>query len=92
VTVKGFQKMSTKQQEMLSNLADIVERVAGVPAERVLPDKSFTDDLALDSLAVVEVAFSMQEQTGVEIPEEDLARIRTVQDFLDFVELSAGSN
>ena len=77
---------------MLSNLADIVERVAGVPAERVLPDKSFTDDLALDSLAVVEVAFSMQEQTGVEIPEEDLARIRTVQDFLDFVELSAGSN
>ncbi|MER6831519.1 acyl carrier protein [Streptosporangium sp. NPDC000563] len=84
--------MSTKQQEMLSNLADIVERVAGVPAERVLPDKSFTDDLALDSLAVVEVAFSMQEQTGVEIPEEDLARIRTVQDFLDFVELSAGSN
>lgn len=90
--MKGFQKMSTKQQEMLSNLADIVERVAGVPAERVLPDKSFTDDLALDSLAVVEVAFSMQEQTGVEIPEEDLARIRTVQDFLDFVELSAGSN
>ncbi|MEU8206897.1 acyl carrier protein [Streptosporangium sp. NPDC049046] len=84
--------MSTKQQEMLSNLADIVERVAGVPAERVLPEKSFTDDLALDSLAVVEVAFSMQEQTGVEIPEEDLARIRTVQDFLDFVELSAGSN
>lgn len=84
--------MSTKQQEMLSTLSGIVERVAGVPAEKVLPDKSFTDDLALDSLAVVEVAFSMQEETGVEIPEEDLARIRTVQDFLDFVELSAEPN
>ncbi|MFF3444718.1 acyl carrier protein [Streptosporangium sp. NPDC002721] len=84
--------MSTKQQEMLSSLAEIVERVAGVPAEAVLPEKSFTDDLALDSLAVVEIAFSMQEHVGVEIPEEDLARIRTVQDFLDFVELSEGRN
>ena len=84
--------MSAQQEEMLSSLAEIVERVAGVPAEKVLPDKSFTDDLALDSLAVVEVAFSMQEHTGVEIPEEDLARIRTVQDFLDFVEPPAEQN
>ncbi|MFI6507750.1 acyl carrier protein [Streptosporangium sp. NPDC050855] len=90
--MKGYRKMSAEQQEMLSSLAEIVERVAGVPAERVLPEKSFTDDLALDSLAVVEVAFSMQEHTGIDIPEEDLARIRTVQDFLDLVEHSAERN
>lgn len=81
--------MSAQEQELLTGLAKIVEQVAGVPAESVTPEKSFTDDLALDSLAIVEIAFSMQEHTGVEIPEEDLAHIRTVRDFLDFVQRSA---
>lgn len=84
--------MSAQETELLADLAEIVERVAGVPAEKVVPDKSFTDDLALDSLAIVEIAFSMQEHTGVEIPEEDLAHIRTVKDFLDFVQRSAEPN
>ncbi|GII90695.1 acyl carrier protein [Sinosporangium siamense] len=73
------------EKELLSRIAAIVEKVSGLTAAEVLPDKSFSGDLALDSLSIVEIAFSVQEEVGVEIPEEDLARLITVGDLLDFV-------
>ncbi|MGV9381901.1 acyl carrier protein [Nonomuraea sp. NPDC003707] len=78
--------MTMTQQEYLSILAECVEEVAGVAASEVRPEKSFTEDLGLDSLAMVEVCFATQDSTGVEIPDEALADIKTVQDFLDYVQ------
>jgi acyl carrier protein len=72
-------------QEILAGLAEIVEEIAGVPADEVTPDKSFVDDLDIDSLSMVEIAVAAQDKFGVEIPDEQLKDLKTVQDVVNFV-------
>ncbi|MDQ3431855.1 MAG: acyl carrier protein [Actinomycetota bacterium] len=78
--------MAPSQQEILSGLADIVNEVAGVPAEDVQPDKSFTDDLDIDSLSMVEVVVAAEERFGVKIPDDDVKDLRTVGDAVTYIE------
>jgi acyl carrier protein len=78
--------MAPSQQEILSGLADIVNEVAGVPAEDVQPDKSFTDDLDIDSLSMVEVVVAAEEKFGVKIPDDDVRDLRTVGDAVTYIE------
>lgn len=74
------------QQEILAGLADIVNEIAGIPAAEVELDKSFIDDLDLDSLTMVEVATSAEDKFGVRIPDENLKDLKTVRDAVDFIE------
>ena len=60
------------QQEILSGLAEIVNEVAGVPVDDVQLDKSFTDDLDIDSLSMVEVVVAAEEKFGVKIPDDEV--------------------
>ena len=73
------------EQEILAGLGDIVEEIAGVPADEVTPGKSFVDDLDIDSLAMVEIAVAAQDKFGVEIPDDQLKDLTTVQDVVNFV-------
>jgi acyl carrier protein len=73
------------EQEILEGLGDIVEEIAGVPAAEVTPGKSFVDDLDIDSLAMVEIAVAAQDKFGVEIPDDQLKDLATVQDVVNFV-------
>jgi len=73
------------EQEILSGLAEIIEEIAGVPADEVTPEKSFVDDLDIDSLSMVEIAVAAQDKFGVEIPDEQLKDLKTVQDVVNFV-------
>ena len=59
------------EQEILSGLAEIVNEIAGVPLADIQPEKSFTDDLDVDSLSMVEVAMAAEEKFGVKIPDDD---------------------
>jgi acyl carrier protein len=71
---------------ILAGLAKIVEEVtANVAQDRVTPEKSFVDDLEVDSLAMVEIAVHAEEMFGVEIPDNELANLRTVGDAVNFV-------
>jgi len=72
-------------QEILAGLAEIIDEIAGVPADEVTPDKSFVDDLDIDSLSMVEIAVAAQDKFGVEIPDEQLKDLKTVQDVINFV-------
>ena len=72
-------------QEILAGLGEIVEEIAGVPADEVTPSKSFVDDLDIDSLSMVEIAVAAQDKFGVEIPDEQLKNLKTVQDVVDYV-------
>jgi len=76
-------------QEILAGLAEIIEEIAGVPADEVTPNKSFVDDLDIDSLSMVEIAVAAQDKFGVEIPDEQLKDLKTVQDVVDFVAKNA---
>ncbi|MGH3426468.1 MAG: acyl carrier protein, partial [Mycobacteriales bacterium] len=48
-------------------------------------DKSFTDDLEVDSLSMVEVVMAAQDQFGVEIPDEDVQQLKTVGDAVNYI-------
>ena len=78
-------------QEILAGLGEIVEEIAGVPADEVTPNKSFVDDLDIDSLSMVEIAVAAQDKFGVEIPDDQLKDLTTVQDVVTFVAKNAGS-
>ena len=73
------------EQEILAGLGEIVEEIAGVPADEVTPNKSFVDDLDIDSLSMVEIAVAAQDRFGVEIPDDQLKDLTTVQDVVNFV-------
>jgi acyl carrier protein len=79
-------------QEILAGLGEIVEEIAGVPADEVTPTKSFADDLDIDSLSMVEIAVAAQDKFGVEIPDDQLKDLVTVQDVINFVAKNAGSS
>jgi acyl carrier protein len=78
--------MATSEQDILSGLGEIIEEIAGVPAEEVTPDKSFVDDLDIDSLSMVEIAVAAQDQFGVEIPDDELKNLKTVKDVVVYVQ------
>ena len=77
--------MAMTDQEILAGLGEIIDEVAGVPADEVTPDKNFVDDLDIDSLSMVEIAVAAQDKFGVEIPDEQLKDLKTVQDVVNFV-------
>jgi acyl carrier protein len=72
-------------QEILAGLAEIIDEVAGVPADDVSPEKNFVEDLDIDSLSMVEIAVAAQDKFGVEIPDEQLKDLKTVQDVITYV-------
>ena len=77
--------MAMTESEILSGLGEIIDEVAGVPADQVTPDKSFVDDHDIDSLSMVEIAVAAQDKFGVEIPDDQLKNLKTVQDVIDYV-------
>jgi acyl carrier protein len=78
--------MALSQQEILAGLAEIVNEVAGIPAADVQLEKSFTDDLDVDSLSMVEVVVAAEEKFGVRIPDDDVKNLKTVGDAVTYIE------
>lgn len=74
---------------ILADLAEILHEVADVAPEDVTPDKSFVDDLDVDSLSMVEVAMAAEEQFGVKIPDDELPKLKTVGDAVKYIESNA---
>ncbi|MGH3870772.1 MAG: acyl carrier protein [Pseudonocardiaceae bacterium] len=76
-------------EEILSDLAEIVNEVAGVETGEVTPDKSFVDDLDIDSLSMVEIAVQVEDRFGVKVPDDVLGNLKTVGDAVDYVAKTA---
>jgi acyl carrier protein len=73
------------REEIVSGLAEVLEEVAGTPADKVTPDAAFDKDLDVDSLTMVEVVVACEERFGVRIPDEALESLRTVGDAVDYI-------
>ncbi|HET6295690.1 MAG TPA: acyl carrier protein [Kribbella sp.] len=78
--------MMASTEEIRSNLAEIVNEIAGIPVEDVQLDKSFTDDLDVDSLSMVEVVVAAEEKFTVKIPDDEVKNLKTVGDAVAFIE------
>jgi acyl carrier protein len=72
-------------EDILSGLAEIIEEIAGVDASEVTQDKSFVDDLDIDSLSMVEIAVQAEDKFGVKIPDDQLAELKTVGDAVNYI-------
>lgn len=66
----------------------IVEQL-GVDEGEVTPTASFVDDLGADSLDIVELVMAFEEGFGIEIPDEEAEKIRTVKDAVEYIEKHA---
>jgi acyl carrier protein len=71
---------------ILEELAVILQEVADVNPEDVTPDKSFVEDLDVDSLSMVEVAMAVEEKFNAKIPDEQLSELKTVGDAIAYIE------
>jgi len=69
-------------EEKVKNI--IVEQL-GVDMESVTPEASFIDDLGADSLDIVELVMTMEEEFDLEIPDEDAEKIKTVNDVVNYI-------
>ena len=75
-------------------VADRVKKIIvdqlGVEEETVTPEASFIDDLGADSLDTVELVMALEEEFGVEIPDEDAEKITRVKEAVDYIEKHSG--
>jgi acyl carrier protein len=71
--------------DILAELAAIVQEITGISADQVSAGKSFSDDLDVDSLSMVEIATAAEDKFGVSIPDDAIAELRTVGDAVAYI-------
>ena len=67
------------------NVRDIIVDTLSCEAGQITLETNLIEDLEADSLEVVELSMALQEKLGVGIEDEDLEKIHTVQDILDYI-------
>ena len=72
------------REEILSKIQEITADRLGVDESDVTPDASFREDLEADSLDLVELIMELEEQFGMEIPDEEAEKITTVRLAIDY--------
>jgi acyl carrier protein len=73
------------REEILNKIQEITADRLGVDESDVTPDASFREDLEADSLDLVELIMELEEQFGMEIPDEEAEKITTVEEAVDYV-------
>jgi acyl carrier protein len=74
------------REEILTKIQEITADRLGVDETDVTPDASFREDLEADSLDLVELIMELEEQFGMEIPDEEAEKITTVEEAVDYVQ------
>ena len=67
-------------------ITEIIVEQLGVKPEEVTPEASFIDDLGADSLDTVELVMALEEEFGIEIPDEEAEKIQTVGDAIKYID------
>ncbi len=74
------------RDKVLAVLRDKAVDMLEVEADQVQEDKSFVDDLKVDSLSLVEYTMDLEDEFGIELPEEELTDVKTIGAFVDVIE------
>ncbi|MCW2777740.1 MAG: acyl carrier protein [Frankiales bacterium] len=82
------------RDEVLAVMREKAVELLEVEADAVQEDKSFVDDLEVDSLSLVEYTMDLEDSLGVELPEDELTDLKTIGSFLDLImtKLDTASN
>ncbi|MGE5189097.1 MAG: acyl carrier protein [Gemmatimonadota bacterium] len=68
---------------------EIVAEQLGRDVNEVTNEASFIDDLGADSLDIVELVMAMEDEFGIEIPDEEAEKIKTVKDVIEYIKAHA---
>ncbi len=71
---------------MQEKVIKLISDATKIDLAKIQPATSFVDDLNLDSLDIVELMMKMEDEFGVEIPEEDAEGLKSVQDVITYIE------
>ena len=71
---------------IFETIQDIISKQMGIEKSAILPESNLLTDLDADSIEAVEIIMSIEDEFGVEIPEDSIENIVTVQDLIDFIE------
>lgn len=82
---EGEKSMGTVEERVKK----IIGEQLGVEEDEVTPEASFVEDLGADSLDTVELVMALEEEFGIEIPDEDAEKILTVGKALDYIKEKA---
>ncbi len=69
---------------------EIIAEKLNLSKDQIKPEASFVDDLGADSLDLVELVMAMEEEFGMEVPDEDAEKLRTVKDAIEYVKQRLG--
>ncbi|MCP9851222.1 acyl carrier protein [Cyanobium sp. Morenito 9A2] len=81
--------MQDSNSEVIHELRDLLVQVAGINHNKVQPNARFVEDLGMDSLTMLELLLEAEERFGVEISQEDLPRLKSVGEFVQYLNSNA---
>ncbi|NPV71760.1 MAG: acyl carrier protein [Firmicutes bacterium] len=73
------------REEIVGKVRKVIASQLEVEEEKVTPDASIIDDLGADSLDIVEVVMSLEEEFGIEIPDEDAEKLSRVKHVVEYI-------
>jgi acyl carrier protein len=77
--------MAMSEQEVLAGLAKLVNDETGIPVDSVKLEKSFTDDLDIDSISMMTIVVNAEDEFGVKIPDDEVKNLITVGDAVRYI-------
>ena len=77
--------MAFTKDEVLAGLAELINDETGIATDTVELDKSFTDDLDIDSISMMTIVVNAEEKFDVKIPDEEVKNLKTVGDAVTFI-------
>ncbi|MBW5484610.1 acyl carrier protein [Streptomyces bambusae] len=80
----------TATEKVYEAVTALLEEIAEVPADTVSRDSHFRDDLDVDSLLMVELSAAIEDQFGVNIPDDEYGSIQTVGNLVDIIKRAQG--
>lgn len=82
----GAGKNGAGEKDKRSIVLDIVEDATGIEREDLEGSKRLGDDLNIDSLSLMDIAVRLEEEFGVEVPDEDINRVKTIDELVGLVD------
>ncbi len=71
---------------VFEKLSDIISEQLDIEKEKITMDLSISDDLGADSLDLVDILMSIEDEFDLEVPDEDVEKIKTVGDMVKYIE------
>lgn len=74
-----------ENQELVEKVKTIICEQLGVSMEEVVPTASFIEDLGADSLDIVELVMALEDEYGLEIPDDEAEKLKTVEQVIGYI-------